>query len=69
MYTHSYPAGFVYIYSGLYYLTDQGENIKLAQWTFAALYLVNLAIVLSIYCRLAKVQHRSLHTCRAMKGM
>ena len=26
-----YPAGFVWIYSGLYWLTNEGRNIKLGQ--------------------------------------
>jgi hypothetical protein len=32
-----YPAGHVYIYSGLYYLTDEGRNIKVAQCIFMLL--------------------------------
>jgi len=44
-----YPAGFVYLFSGLYHLTQQGENILLAQYLFALLYLVNLAIVFVLF--------------------
>jgi len=44
-----YPAGFVYIYTGLYHLTEQGTNIKAAQWIFAALYLATFAVIGSIY--------------------
>lgn len=44
-----YPAGHVYVYTGLYYLTDRGENILLAQWIFAALYLATLATVMACY--------------------
>ena len=44
-----YPAGFVYIFSGLYYLTDHGTNIKLGQYVFAVLYLVMLLLVFNIY--------------------
>ena len=48
-----YPAGFVYVYSALYYVTAQGINVLLAQWLFLALYLVTLCIVLRLYqlCR------------------
>jgi alpha-1,3-mannosyltransferase len=44
-----YPAGFVYIYSGFYYLTNFGENIRLAQYIFLGIYLLSLAVTLKIY--------------------
>ncbi|KAM9315996.1 dol-P-Man:Man(5)GlcNAc(2)-PP-Dol alpha-1,3-mannosyltransferase [Gastrophryne carolinensis] len=44
-----YPAGFVYIFSALYYITDQGSNIRLAQYIFAVLYLLTLFLVFRIY--------------------
>ena len=53
--THSYPAGFVYIYSLFYYITGRGENIALAQAVFAALYLINLAVVMAVYGSVARV--------------
>eukprot|EP00744_Colponema_vietnamica_P002509 GILI01003917.1.p1 GENE.GILI01003917.1~~GILI01003917.1.p1 ORF type:complete len:440 (+),score=60.23 GILI01003917.1:74-1393(+) len=48
-----YPAGFVYFYSGLYYITDRGTNLVLAQWIFAGFYLFVVAIMLRMYnmCR------------------
>eukprot|EP00731_Ephydatia_muelleri_P020585 Em0013g312a len=49
-----YPAGFVYIYSALYYVTGRGSNLRLAQYIFAGLYLFNLATVLVLYNRVAK---------------
>ena len=49
-----YPAVHVYIYSGLYWLTDKGRDIKLAQGIFAALYLLTLGGVMACYRR-AKV--------------
>ncbi len=49
-----YPAGHVYIYSGLYFITNGGRDIRLAQWAFMVLYLVALAVVIQCY-RLAKV--------------
>ena len=44
-----YPAGFLYVFSVLYWVTDQGRNILLAQGIFGVLYLVNLAVVVSLY--------------------
>lgn len=46
-----YPALHLYLYSALYYLTDQGTNILRAQVIFAALYLVSLAVVFACYRR------------------
>lgn len=50
-----YPAGFVYIYSFLYFVTGQGENIKLAQYIFIGIYLLQLCLVLRIYIKTKKV--------------
>ncbi|KAM6444000.1 dol-P-Man:Man(5)GlcNAc(2)-PP-Dol alpha-1,3-mannosyltransferase [Liasis olivaceus] len=50
-----YPAGFVYIFMGLYYATGRGTNIRLAQYFFAALYLATLLLVFRIYSRTNKV--------------
>ncbi|XP_068810779.1 dol-P-Man:Man(5)GlcNAc(2)-PP-Dol alpha-1,3-mannosyltransferase isoform X4 [Struthio camelus] len=50
-----YPAGFVYIFLGLYYATGRGTDIRLAQYLFAGLYLLNLLLVFRIYCRTNKV--------------
>ncbi|KAI1503692.1 glycosyltransferase family 58 protein [Biscogniauxia marginata] len=49
-----YPAAHVYIYTALYYLTDEGKDIYLAQQIFAVLYLATLALVMACYWR-AKV--------------
>ncbi|XP_051482575.1 dol-P-Man:Man(5)GlcNAc(2)-PP-Dol alpha-1,3-mannosyltransferase isoform X2 [Apus apus] len=49
-----YPAGFVYIFLGLYYVTGRGADIRLAQHLFAGLYLLNLLLVFRIYCRTNK---------------
>lgn len=49
-----YPAAHVYLYTTLYYVTDQGRNIALAQVLFAALYVGVLAVVMGCY-RMAKV--------------
>lgn len=46
-----YPAAHVYTYSFLYWMTDEGENILLAQGVFAGLYLVTLAVVMACYKR------------------
>ncbi|NWI70935.1 ALG3 mannosyltransferase, partial [Todus mexicanus] len=50
-----YPAGFVYIFLGLYYATGHGTDVRLAQYLFAGLYLLNLLLVFRIYCRTSKV--------------
>ncbi|NXK84777.1 ALG3 mannosyltransferase, partial [Amazona guildingii] len=50
-----YPAGFIYIFLGLYYATGRGTDIRLAQYLFAGLYLFNLLLVFRIYCRTNKV--------------
>lgn len=44
-----YPAAHVYVYTGLYYLTDEGKDIFLAQQLFALLYLAALAVVMACY--------------------
>ena len=59
----SYPAGFVYVFALLYYLTNQGTNILLAQWIYATLYILNLSIVLLIYRHLFKVCRQPLRFC------
>ncbi|XP_053675087.1 lethal(2)neighbour of tid protein 2 [Anopheles nili] len=50
-----YPAGFVYIYSALYFLTSHGTNIRLAQYVFVAIYLLQLVLVLRLYCKSRKI--------------
>ncbi|KAG4302182.1 hypothetical protein PCK1_001454 [Pneumocystis canis] len=44
-----YPAGFLYLYSILYKLTDGGHNIIKAQLIFMLVYLVSLFFILKIY--------------------
>lgn len=44
-----YPAAHVYTYTGLYYLTNRGKDILLAQKLFAILYMVTLAVVMACY--------------------
>ncbi|XP_071445125.1 lethal(2)neighbour of tid protein [Hetaerina americana] len=50
-----YPAGFVYIFTILYYLTDHGKNIQMAQYIFAGFYLLVLLLVFRIYMKTKKV--------------
>ncbi|KAL6467879.1 hypothetical protein MHYP_G00235560 [Metynnis hypsauchen] len=50
-----YPAGFVYIFTALYYITDHGLNIRLGQYVFAGFYLITLLLVFRIYHRTKKV--------------
>ncbi|KAA1124448.1 dolichyl-P-Man:Man(5)GlcNAc(2)-PP-dolichol alpha-1,3-mannosyltransferase [Puccinia graminis f. sp. tritici] len=47
----NYPAGFVHVYSVLYSLTQQGQDVKLAQYLFGAIYLITMGCVLAIYKR------------------
>ncbi|KAF7528963.1 hypothetical protein G7054_g9992 [Neopestalotiopsis clavispora] len=44
-----YPAAHVYTYAALYQVTDNGTNILRAQYIFAALYMVTLAVVMTCY--------------------
>lgn len=44
-----YPAAHVYIYRLLYYFTDEGRDIRLAQNIFIALYLAALLLVFQCY--------------------
>ena len=46
-----YPAGFVYVFSLLYYGTDNGQNIPVAQCVFIGLYILTLIVILRIYAR------------------
>eukprot|EP00026_Physarum_polycephalum_P010616 Phypoly_transcript_10784.p1 GENE.Phypoly_transcript_10784~~Phypoly_transcript_10784.p1 ORF type:complete len:401 (-),score=29.38 Phypoly_transcript_10784:6-1208(-) len=46
-----YPAGFVYLYSWLYYVTNSGKDIFLAQCIFVGLYLAFIAVVFAIYSK------------------
>ncbi|XP_037086192.1 LOW QUALITY PROTEIN: lethal(2)neighbour of tid protein-like [Pollicipes pollicipes] len=50
-----YPAGFVYVFLGLYHVTAQGANMRLAQYIFMVIYLANLALVSRIYVRSRKI--------------
>ncbi|RXM99751.1 Dol-P-Man:Man(5)GlcNAc(2)-PP-Dol alpha-1,3-mannosyltransferase [Acipenser ruthenus] len=50
-----YPAGFVYIFTVLYYVTGRGRDVRLGQYLFAVFYLVTLLLVFRIYLRTSKV--------------
>ena len=50
-----YPAMHVYIYRGLYEITQQGTNILLAQVYFSILYIFNLGLAMLCYMN-AKVR-------------
>ncbi|KAM0298548.1 hypothetical protein ACHAPM_008618 [Fusarium culmorum] len=49
-----YPAAHVYTFTGLYHITNEGENIFLAQQIFGVLYMATLAVVMLCYWK-AKV--------------
>lgn len=51
-----YPAAHVYTYTALYYITDEGKNIFLAQQIFGVLYMATLALVMLCYWK-AKVSN------------
>lgn len=51
-----YPAGHLYLYTLLYYVTNRGTNIYLAQNIFAFLYLATLWIVFRLYSSHSKVR-------------
>ena len=40
-----YPGGFVWFYTGLYYLTSKGQDIRKAQYFFALVYLLMVGLV------------------------
>ncbi|RZF43201.1 hypothetical protein LSTR_LSTR017150, partial [Laodelphax striatellus] len=50
-----YPAGFVYIYTVLYYLTESGTNIRIAQYIFCVFYILTLTCIFRIYHKTGKV--------------
>lgn len=50
-----YPAGFVYVFAMLYWLTSAGTDIRLAQYIFAVVYLITIILVFNIYRRVRKV--------------
>ncbi|XP_031330350.1 lethal(2)neighbour of tid protein isoform X1 [Photinus pyralis] len=50
-----YPAGFVYIYSALYFVTSHGRNIRLAQYIFLGLYLAQMSLVFRLYTKAEKL--------------
>lgn len=49
-----YPAGFLYIFSVLRLVTENGRNILLGQYIFAAIYCALIAVLLLIYRRVMK---------------
>ncbi|XP_063699745.1 lethal(2)neighbour of tid protein 2 [Culicoides brevitarsis] len=50
-----YPAGHVYIYTAFYYLTSFGKNIRLGQYLFIGIYLMQMTLVLRLYTKCRKV--------------
>jgi alpha-1,3-mannosyltransferase len=44
-----YPAGFVYIFSTLYFLTGYGESIRIAQYIYMVIYLITLYLLYRLY--------------------
>ncbi len=46
-----YPGAFLYIYSIIYRLTNEGTDIRRAQYIFMAVYLSVLSLVMACYRR------------------
>lgn len=44
-----YPGGFVWLYSWLWYVTNEGKDILTAQYIFAIIYLLFIAAVFYVY--------------------
>lgn len=47
-----YPAGFVYLYGALRSMTDNGTNVRVAQYLYAGVYVTQQSMVLYIYSKL-----------------
>ena len=50
-----YPAGFVWIYSILYKMTNEGQDIKTAQYIFGIMYILTVSLVCRLLIRTKKV--------------
>merc|ERR1711973_21013 len=50
-----YPAGFVYFFGILYYITNFGQNIRRAQYIFVGFYILTLCLVFRIYSKSHKI--------------
>ena len=50
-----YPAGFVYVFTYLRYLTDDGQDIRQGQYIFAFFYILVLSLTLYLYKSGSKV--------------
>ncbi|ETV85214.1 hypothetical protein H257_03031 [Aphanomyces astaci] len=46
-----YPAGHVYIYSILHWVTNNGQDIRLAQYIFLGFYLITISAIFAIFYR------------------
>jgi alpha-1,3-mannosyltransferase len=55
-----YPAGFLYLFAVLRWITKQGTNVRLAQYIFLGFYLMLQALVLLIYTRASRFLAQSL---------
>ena len=53
-----YPAGFLYVFTFLRHLTDDGTNIRTAQYCFAALYVIQALLVWYIYQNVLSCQRK-----------
>eukprot|EP01041_Mallomonas_annulata_P009349 gene9349-19397_t len=44
-----YPAGFLYVFSALYHITQNGTDIRLAQYLFGGIYISTIIVMLYLY--------------------
>lgn len=59
-----YPAGFLYIFSMLRSLTDDGINIFKGQMIFTGIYLLNLLVVFGLHYEHNDIHHNELENGR-----
>jgi alpha-1,3-mannosyltransferase len=53
-----YPAGFLYTFAVLRYITELGTNVLRAQYIFGAFYLVQLLLVLKVFTNVLRCRSR-----------
>eukprot|EP00921_Rhytidocystis_pertsovi_P015814 GHVQ01025070.1.p1 GENE.GHVQ01025070.1~~GHVQ01025070.1.p1 ORF type:complete len:534 (-),score=24.86 GHVQ01025070.1:1496-3097(-) len=61
-----YPAGFLYIFSLFYTLTDGGSDVVKGQWIFLVIYLLQLACLLIIYFHSDLLLNK--HSCELLRA-
>ena len=57
-----YPAGFLYLFLALRWITNNGNNIRFAQYLFLGMYLLLQTLVLLVYTRAARFLSETMTT-------